>query len=365
VEIALRALFPLRVLLFLLGLLLFTGFAPQRASAENLEEARTLFVAGLSASREGRWEEARALFERSAAIIPKASTLFNLAVVEVELGLAEKALETLNAFDRLATEDEHKPLRERAEALRRAVEAELDRKKPSQGLPELLVLTLEEREAAALFSAGREAYAAGRYPRALEYFDRAYELSGQPELLYNVAAAADRLRDDERALEVLTAFLEAATDSPLRHAVTARVEVLKRVLAERSAEARAARSTLATEHTSAPEPAPVAGRDARRRRAWLTLGAGVLGAGGSVGAFFWWRDRDRNVERCGDRGELCENTDRLHRQRKAALATGLVLSAASVALLISGTVLTIKANERRSPASVRVHANGLSFSQAF
>ncbi|MEM7604555.1 MAG: tetratricopeptide repeat protein, partial [Myxococcota bacterium] len=101
----------------------------------------------------------------------------------------------------------------------------------------------EEREARALFSAGEVAYSAGRYEDALERFSSAYELSGRPELLYNIGLSADRLRRDEDALEAFEGYLEAVPDSPHRAVVESRVASIRQSLAERRAlEAAAAES---------------------------------------------------------------------------------------------------------------------------
>ncbi|MCA9578886.1 MAG: hypothetical protein KC668_25825, partial [Myxococcales bacterium] len=53
-----------------------------------------------------------------------------------------------------------------------------------------------EGEARASFDAGQRAFSAMRYEQALTYFRLAYEASPHPELLYNIALSADRLRRD-------------------------------------------------------------------------------------------------------------------------------------------------------------------------
>jgi hypothetical protein len=62
-----------------------------------------------------------------------------------------------------------------------------------------------------LFQDGQVAYNAGEYEAALEKWQRAYELSGRKELLYNLAQAFSRLgrvADEKAALE---GFISAAT----------------------------------------------------------------------------------------------------------------------------------------------------------
>src|SRR5687767_4742904 len=69
----------------------------------------------------------------------------------------------------------------------------------------------EERDQAARrnFKVGQAAYQAGQYEDALRYFERAYELSPRPQLLYNIGQSADRLRLDQRALDAFQGYLLA------------------------------------------------------------------------------------------------------------------------------------------------------------
>jgi tetratricopeptide (TPR) repeat protein len=84
-----------------------------------------------------------------------------------------------------------------------------------------------DREAQMLFRAALEAYQAARYDRALDYFQRAYELSGRPELLFNIGQAADRAREDATALSAYERFAEALPDSPMREQAETRIAFLR------------------------------------------------------------------------------------------------------------------------------------------
>ena len=85
----------------------------------------------------------------------------------------------------------------------------------------------EEREARARFAAGQSAYEAGRFEDALSDFQHAHRLSGRVELLYNVGLAADRLRQDDVALDAYRAFADARPDHPRAEWVRQRVEALE------------------------------------------------------------------------------------------------------------------------------------------
>lgn len=82
-------------------------------------------------------------------------------------------------------------------------------------------------EARGAFAAGQAAYSAGRFAEALDYFERAYELTREPDLLYNIATVHDRLRHDAQALEAYRGYLEARPDAEDRANIEARIAVLE------------------------------------------------------------------------------------------------------------------------------------------
>ncbi len=78
-----------------LGVTLALGASPARAqSASETAAARGLFEQGVAAATAHDWPEARALFERSYALAPRASTLLNLAGAQVETGQLVAATES-------------------------------------------------------------------------------------------------------------------------------------------------------------------------------------------------------------------------------------------------------------------------------
>lgn len=102
-----------------------------------------------------------------------------------------------------------------------------------------------------LFQAGKTAYEAGNYEDALRYFEDAHARSHRPELLYNVGQAADRLRNDQRALTAFKAYLAALPDADNRAEVENRIRAL-----ERRHEAPTPRET-AQAATTAPSATPL------------------------------------------------------------------------------------------------------------
>ncbi|MFT5354327.1 MAG: tetratricopeptide (TPR) repeat protein [Polyangiales bacterium] len=85
-----------------------------------------------------------------------------------------------------------------------------------------------------LFEAAEFSVERGDYERALGLFQQAFELSDRPELLFNAANAAERLRQDELALELYVSYLERLPEAVNRPAVEARIEQLRGLDVEES-----------------------------------------------------------------------------------------------------------------------------------
>ncbi len=87
-----------------------------------------------------------------------------------------------------------------------------------------------DAEARGLFEAGRAAFDQGRYPDALGYFDRAYQLSKRPQLLYNIGQVHDRLRHDEEALQAFQQYLRQVPGAENRTEVEHRIDALRQAM---------------------------------------------------------------------------------------------------------------------------------------
>ena len=81
----------------------------------------------------------------------------------------------------------------------------------------------------------RQAHAEGRYSDAIDAFRAAYELQANPRYLYNIGRCYERLRDDVRAADYLSSFLEHTTD-PADRADAEAVLAVIRVRLERAEE---------------------------------------------------------------------------------------------------------------------------------
>lgn len=103
------------------------SLAPNGAAAQDrgteLNEARRLFEEGLALAEVDRWAEALSAFRRSAALVPRASTSYNIANALYRLDRPVEALEELDAYDRMpeVRADDH--ARQRGETLRELLES--------------------------------------------------------------------------------------------------------------------------------------------------------------------------------------------------------------------------------------------------
>jgi tetratricopeptide (TPR) repeat protein len=155
----------------------------------------------------------------------------------------------------------------------------------------------DDNVARGLFQAGKSAYEAGNFKEALQFFEQAYQHSPRPGFLFNIGQAADRLRQDDKALASFKAYLEQMPDAQNRAAVQQRVDALEDAKRQRE-EAAAAVAPMV------PNPATVAARadastaqnDHRHERSrdeasasspvtkqwWFWTGLGAVLIGGTV-----------------------------------------------------------------------------------
>lgn len=84
-----------------------------------------------------------------------------------------------------------------------------------------------DAEAKAAFAAGRDAYDRGRFAEALRGFERAYELSGHPKLLFNIGRAAESDGKNARAIEAYERYLQSVPQADNREFVEGRLSKLR------------------------------------------------------------------------------------------------------------------------------------------
>ena len=93
----------------------------------------------------------------------------------------------------------------------------------------------DQARSKALYDQGSRAYKAGDYPRAIELFLAAYDLSQVPAILFNVAQAYRLAGDCDRALEYYRRSLDEEPGAANRAEVEERIAEMKRCADQRAA----------------------------------------------------------------------------------------------------------------------------------
>ena len=218
------------------------------------------------------------------------------------------------------------------------------------------------------FSAGTVAYSNGEFKSALASFRRAYELTGSPDLLYNIAAVSDRMRRDEEALGAYEGYLEARPKSADREHVESRIDVLRAAIAARrraeldaEIEARSAAIDAAarvkaerplTQYVG-PGPGP-----------WITIGVGGAAVvSGAILVGLGQRDQ-KNVESAAPGSSYSmvqEMADRGPRRTKA----GVALMAVGGAGVIGGVIWQLTGGHDEAMPEVSIGPTGISVKGTF
>jgi len=213
------------------------------------------------------------------------------------------------------------------------------------------------------FAAGTRAYAEGDFEAALERFRRAYELTGSPDLLYNIATVSDRMRLDEQALDAYEGYLEARPDSADREHVESRIEVLRSAIesrrrAEIDAEIEARRAALeAAARVKAERPltqyvGPGPGP-------WITIGVG--GASLVTGAvLFGLGQRDQSKVENAPPGSSYSSVEELADRGPKRSKAGIALMAVGGAGVLGGVVWQLTGGHEEKVPEVSIGPTGVS-----
>ena len=206
-----------------------------------------------------------------------------------------------------------------------------------------------DTEARALFDAGSIAFSEGRFADAHERFQAAYDLSHRPQLLYNIAAAADRAGDEATALRAYEQYLTDFAAADNRAYVEARIAVLRSRIAEADASDESAAVTEEVVVEPRPSVAPVVTSDPTAAIVLFTL-AGLVGAGAIGTGAAGWSLRGELESACP--GHVCPGPEtRADADTMATLGiTTDVLAGTSLALATAGLFAAIFAPTSETPS---------------
>lgn len=135
-------------------------------------------------------------------------------------------------------------------------------------------------EARSRFQLGESLYEQGRFDEALAEFERAHEISGRPELLYNIHLAHRDAGRPEEAAAALRGYLAEVEDIPNRGLLVGRLQSLESQAASihdqevATQEARARADRISAQHARPPSRVgPIV---------MFVLGGAALVAGGAM-----------------------------------------------------------------------------------
>lgn len=213
-----------------------------------------------------------------------------------------------------------------------------------------------------LFLNGRALYQDGSYDGAITAFKSAYELSGDANLLYNIALAYDRMDAFDEAIEYLEAY-RALAPAEERDALSEKVDSMRRRKLKAQTDANAATPTgpAPVPATTPTSPAPVDSQPKKtpsKDRVYgpaaitltvITVAAAGVGIGLGVASS---SRRNRAQDQCneGADGDLfCPDTaeDDIERSRNFAIGADVGFAVAGAAGIALIAVIAAKAAKRK------------------
>ena len=213
-------------------------------------------------------------------------------------------------------------------------------------------------EARGLCRAGRAAFDGGRYEEAMGHFERAYELSRRPGLLYNIGHTAQLMGTRDRAIEAFEQYLVLNPEGDRRETVEARLSVLRRepdpAPDGQTDVVEPPRPDVATEQAPDPVEAP-----SRAGPIALVAGGAALAIGGAVslGLAASSASTVTNAPQDTPWSDVEGDHDAAVRRR----GIGIALASVGVALAVAGSIWWSKVGSHTEvavgPAGVRVRGS--------
>ncbi|MBN2800636.1 MAG: hypothetical protein JXX28_15950 [Deltaproteobacteria bacterium] len=212
--------------------------------------------------------------------------------------------------------------------------------------------------AKALYQAGVQKYDAGSVDEAIALWERAFEMSPVPGIMYNIAFAHDERGDSQQALEAWRAYLEVAPEADQAKTRT-RIRELELITAALSAPAQGVQQPPPPA-VPVPDSSPLAEVPAAGLGRGVTVAAlglsslGSLGGGSYMALHAWQRAVTAAELGCVTSGgaTLCDaDTQARLDEERGTWTAGSALAGAGV-LLGAAAVMTARASEGDEPDAV-------------
>ncbi len=230
--------------------------------------------------------------------------------------------------------------------------------------------------AARAFWNAKQAYDAGNFAEARDQFQRAYQLTKHPDLLYDLGQAYRRMGECASARQAYEQFLRLAPSSPLAPRATKHLGSLAASCPLALAKEDRSPTTSDSAHQRpSPRPArlapirtaPPEARDHRRWQAWstVTLATGLAAGAAALGLEIYnhqryheWRERNRSLARGTAAGGTATDwavrqqaNDRLGGSISAVDRSALLVGIGGAVLVAASAVLYVVTPSFTAPAS--------------
>jgi tetratricopeptide (TPR) repeat protein len=224
------------------------------------------------------------------------------------------------------------------------------------------------------------AYDVGKYQEAIEEYQKAYEIGGDPPMLYNIAQAY-RLNDQPgEAIRFYRRYLQRKPDARNREDVERKVADLEKVVDERKKAAALATPPVVTAPPPTTTPAtpppatsnppvvvappvtPPPGQEpqpesrARKIIAWTLMGVGVVAGGGAAYEAQVAKDKSDKVTAQSRSNPPIAFDPAVEQNGKTANVLAIVLGGVGAAAIITGVVLLITGGSSASPEAATTTA---------
>ena len=133
------------------------------------------------------------------------------------------------------------------------------------------------------FDRGQKLFTLGKFDKALDEYQKAYDASPLPDFLYNIGQCHRNLGDYEQAIFSFKRFLQLAPDAPNRD----KVEIIIDELEDKLEREGAKQKRLDEQHQLPPPPPPPPHAEAAPiyKQWWFWTGVAVVGVAGGVGIY--------------------------------------------------------------------------------
>ena len=224
-------------------------------------------------------------------------------------------------------------------------------------------------QARSLFNNGQDLYADGEYEAAIAAFRRAYQLSGEPNCLYNIALALERMEDFGEAAAYLK-YYRAYRPADEQEALQAKVAELEDKQRELDAIDAAQAEPEPDDEPPPPRPTPPTDDGPKPPifgpAAIATASVAVAAFGIATGlGVTSLRRKDVAASACGldpDGDRFCPAgaAPALHDSRRFALGADISIGIGAAAAVATIVIVAVAASRRNAPGRVALQPTGIS-----